>query len=678
MIYRWRPSWFRRLECGVVLLFVCAVPLAACGPDFPETYYDMDGRRLLDAPEGYFAVEIARIAREIVPAQRAVVAGNLDFGAANQSADAIELPRALADRGVPERVAKTVTESYLEIRKQLEVAKVSRSDWSKVPVLAQRLPAELPVEFATYFRGAEAWARGQTDEARAAWQGLLQLPAADRHFRSTWAAFMLGRSWQADAASESESTAAADTAVRYFREVRTGVSEGYADALGLGVASLGEEAKTELQRKSLAAAVRLYLEQQAADDPTAIDSLRMVAARIATLSAVDWTQLAKDAAVRRVFTAYLITRGRFPEDDVPMSPGGESAEKLAQRWALALKEAGVRIVPEADRLAWVAYEGGLFALAREWSELAPANAPEAEWIRAKLALRDGNLAAGEKFLRSALMLKPLAEGHRTRLEAELGRVCLAEDNFAGALSAWIEGGQREDAAYVAERVMTTAELVAYVDVMAVVPPRVASIDVSQKTLFIRHLLARRLARAGKLREAAGYFPLEYRADFVRYTDDVQAGFNATHSPAERAGAFWRAARELRSHGMEFLGTELEPDWAIWDGNYSLDPAVEARLGTPVSAGGIFAPTALETTRLQDQPAPVGRFHYRYRAAELAWWAASLLPNESEETAEILNTAGGWLKNRDPSAAKPFYQAMVIRCGHTELGQAAAAQRWFPD
>jgi hypothetical protein len=86
---------------------------------------------------------------------------------------------------------------------------------------------------------------------------------------------------------------------------------------------------------------------------------------------------------------------------------------------------------------------------------------------------------------------------------------------------------------------------------------------------------------------------------------------------------------------------------------------------------------VELQRLEAQRGPEKRFHYRYRAAELAWWAASLLPNESEETARILHTAGGWLKARDPQAANPFYQALVLRCGGTELGRAAAKVRWFP-
>jgi hypothetical protein len=75
--------------------------------------------------------------------------------------------------------------------------------------------------------------------------------------------------------------------------------------------------------------------------------------------------------------------------------------------------------------------------------------------------------------------------------------------------------------------------------------------------------------------------------------------------------------------------------------------------------------------------PPARFHYRYLAADLAWEAAQLMPNNSDETARVLCVAGSWLKNRDPKAADRFYKALVRRCRRTVLGKAADLKRWFP-
>ena len=129
--------------------------------------------------------------------------------------------------------------------------------------------------------------------------------------------------------------------------------------------------------------------------------------------------------------------------------------------------------------------------------------------------------------------------------------------------------------------------------------------------------------------------------------------------------------------MEWMATGLEPDWAIHGGYFQASPAGASRTAIPKWEGGIFAPTAEEQARLSAHPAPEKRFQYRYRAAELAWWASSLMPDQSEETARVLWEAGDWLKHRDPKAAEPFYRALVLRCGKTSIGREAARLRWFP-
>src|SRR5439155_23605100 len=80
---------------------------------------------------------------------------------------------------------------------------------------------------------------------------------------------------------------------------------------------------------------------------------------------------------------------------------------------------------------------------------------------------------------------------------------------------------------------------------------------------------------------------------------------------------------------------------------------------------------------QHRADPEARFHYRYQAAFLALDAARLLPDNSDETARILCTAGSWLKNRDPQTADLFYKALVRRCRKTALGAEADRKHWFP-
>ena len=78
-----------------------------------------------------------------------------------------------------------------------------------------------------------------------------------------------------------------------------------------------------------------------------------------------------------------------------------------------------------------------------------------------------------------------------------------------------------------------------------------------------------------------------------------------------------------------------------------------------------------------QADPEERFHYRYQAAFLAWEAAKLMPDNADETARVLCTAGTWLKDRDPETADMFYKALVRRCRQTAIGAQADRMRWFP-
>ena len=61
---------------------------------------------------------------------------------------------------------------------------------------------------------------------------------------------------------------------------------------------------------------------------------------------------------------------------------------------------------------------------------------------------------------------------------------------------------------------------------------------------------------------------------------------------------------------------------------------------------------------------------------MAWLASTLLPDNDDQTALILNTAGRWIAARYPEDAELFYKTLVFRCPRTELGRAALARRWL--
>ena len=53
------------------------------------------------------------------------------------------------------------------------------------------------------------------------------------------------------------------------------------------------------------------------------------------------------------------------------------------------------------------------------------------------------------------------------------------------------------------------------------------------------------------------------------------------------------------------------------------------------------------------------------------------PDDDEQTAVVLATAGSWLKNRDPDSADRFYKALVRRNPSVPLAHEADLRRWFP-
>jgi hypothetical protein len=98
------------------------------------------------------------------------------------------------------------------------------------------LPAEFDSEFADYHKGAAAYLNQQWDEARAAWENLLKRPEQDRHYRTVWAAFMLGK------VSLKEKDF---PATQWFQRTRELAKAGFADSLGLAAESYGWEGRAE-------------------------------------------------------------------------------------------------------------------------------------------------------------------------------------------------------------------------------------------------------------------------------------------------------------------------------------------------------------------------------------------------------------------------------------------------
>ncbi len=689
---------------AILAILACAIgsTLLACGPFLPNSLLLDGDRAVLRAPRVSFHNELDRLQLTPPPGLLHVETEASDREA-TLAAEILDLRRALATRNLDtNRIADAIllfsrTRADLEDYRQSLEPPIFPPDNPAPnpppPPDLHALPPEIPREFQLYLAGARAWIRHNTNEARTAWQSILDLPQHHRRFKSTWAAFMLGRSWHTDNPTN---------ATHHYQQTRKLARAGFPDSASLGVASLGWEAQLMLRTNRLGPALHLYLEQYAAGATrSAAPSLELTARRITQANPDDRLAVARDPVARRVVTAWLLASiPAVPNDQNPDNPD-PPADPLVLNWLHTLETLGAAEVPLAEQLALLTYRAGDWDSAERWIALS-GDSPVADWLQAKLHLRNGNPAEAAQAFARALPRLPIPpstqdphpdpaipqpfvnslsdpDGFTSAQHmalAESGVLHLARGDFIQALDALLRAHYWTDAAYVAERVLTTDELKAYVDAHW---PASASADPDDPHLVaesIRHLLGRRLTRSNQGLLATSYFPTNLQTTHHAFLSQLARGEDPSLPPRERARGFFAAAGFARTNGLELLGTEVAPDWAIWSGDFQYGPTHTRRAE---SNARHLPPTPAEWLRANQHRAdPEQRFHYRYQAAFLAWDAAQLMPDNDPETAVMLHTAGQWLKARDPKTADIFYKALVRRCRATELGEAADRQRWFPD
>lgn len=795
----------RTAAFALALCLVAAFRVFACGPFFPNTLLDQGDAAVLTAPEARFRLELERM-KLVASVFRARPATN--FAQQTFDAELADLRTALDKNAIPPKQRDAVLKRHRLEREKILIFSQSerkasadsathiwwkegfalRPDTNNAARISGPMPQiapGLPGEFADYFRGSVAWHLGKMPEARAAWTALLGRRALERQFKSTWAAFMLGKSWEEEDNRQ---------AISYFQQVRALAKAGFADSLALAASSLGWEARLRLLEDNFAPAIDLYLEQAASGDPSAVISLRSAASTALRASESKLRSLAAHPRAQRVITAYVISGGwrEQPMDvdsaaregmirafgaasaKVPVipkpKPNWHRIQEPAMRWLEAVEAAGVKDVESAEQLALAAYQGGEMERTARWLSIARPT-PVAQWLRAKLLLRDGKAGEAAALIAKLIRVFPLDSARTNpapapglvdslyvktglyesasiaeQLHGEWGVFRLARRQYTESLDALLRSGYWLDAAYVAERVLTLDELKSYVDrywpetlanialeprstignpasasspsppqneeragerkTVAVkegaphpTPLTAAQIEGEESRLSparpestvessadeiretspaerIRYLLARRLARAEHRDEARRYFPAEWLPQFDALCAALRVAQKAERPPIERGRALFEAAKITRHQGLELIGTEVEPDWQVHSGNYQYGVTVADRIS--LQRSNVLAAATEELARgAQHTVNPDKRWHYRYQAASLAWEAARLMPNNSDDTARALCLGGTWIKNRNPKAADVFYKALVRRCRKTALGAEADRLRWFP-
>lgn len=514
------------------------------------------------------------------------------------------------------------------------------------------LPGLSP-EGLAYAEAAVRWNRGDRLAAWAAFERIAADPLAGE--RGLWAATMVAGN---DADWDG-----------IFERVDAGVP----DRLGLAAFALGEQARIRLSAGDWRSAVDGYLAQLGAGHPGAVPSLEIVCRRAVAEEALGaW---ATDPVLRRVLTAFFLAHGG------PVPDPGEVERTRA--WLAAVEAAGDGVLPEAERLAWAAYQIGEVDLAGRWLERA-APTPLARWLRGKLLLREGRIEEGEQLLVAAAEGFGETErwptgamgregpderdpGIRPGREAwaEAGVARLSQGDFSGAATAFVSADRWADAAYVVERVLTPDEARTFVLGLGPAQPAepdafrgVEAMTPDERKGALRYLLARRLLREGRPDAARPLLPSALQPAADRWATDLQIGRSRWRGNEARAGALWDAALLARTHGFLLLGTEVEPDFALYTGEYADGPHPTERAGT---AGPRLVPTDDERARVAaSAPRPDVRWHYRGLAAALAEEAAGLLQDDDPRMPIVLCRASVWTRDRDPETSQRLYREVFRR------------------
>ena len=724
----WRHGRFFLLQSvlapGVLLVSAFVSNQAeGWGANFPNSLLAQGDQAVLVPPEGNFAAELAfmnlgRARVHAIPPERE------DYAAQSMEAELSDLRKALKQAGTRPPDIEFICNEHQRQRQILAAAIEAHQRWEASHSYNQNYPAMtddpadatppafpevrvvegLPVEFADYFEGFIAWynpAVTDKQSARAPWERLLARSDGERRYKSTWAAFMLGKSWEEQDPEK---------ALGYFKLVRELVGQGYRDSLGLAAASLGLEARVYLKQKKYEAAIEAYLDQLASGDPTATNSLATAAERALGSGPESLRLLASNPRTQKVITAYVISRSSYSSVYSSTSSEQEATPAEASAWLDAVEEANIKDVDSAEALALAAYRANDVGKASRWIKRAPSSVL-AQWLQAKLLLRAGKLQAAAALLaRISPQFPIIHEGTNApapvdrkdtlrkadeywrvsaerQIQGELGVLRLSRGEYIQALDSLLKAGFWMDAAYVAERVLTLNELKDYVDRSW--PPASPDQVAQEQEQFgdsevcpallreeIRYLLARRLTREVHADQAREYYPAEWLDAFDQLTTALRSAWDETLDPTNRATALFQAALITRTNGMELIGTEVAPDWHIHLGEYDWGVDGESRATNALAI--VVRPSKDELRRnAEHRPDPDTRFHYRYQAASLAWEAAKLLPDNADQTAYVLWTGGCFLKYRDPQTADLFYKALVRRNRRTILGAEADRQRWFP-
>lgn len=288
---------------------------------------------------------------------------------------------------------------------------------------------------------------------------------------------------------------------------------------------------------------------------------------------------------------------------------------------------------------------------------------------ARIAAIDSYIATYPDYTEADMPNTSIALNTHQELNALAGLELVKLGRYEEALRRWLKGSAVEDAAIIAEQIMTTDQLLEFCkkhtrNIYPAESPFIFSRHCAKgdhpfdfyiyDEAFIheevRNILARRLMRENRSAEAREWFTgPATRAITEKYFKAEEQLKNAKTDP-EKLDATLRMAALLRFEGDRICGTCLEPDNLICYGKYACVWGIK-----------------MEGLKLNKVDLP--RYSYRYKAAELYRKAATLTQDRSIQAA-CYYTAGTLLKNIAPKVADADCKKLL------EIAPELTRKNWF--
>lgn len=628
------------------LVMTTAVVSLACRVDLDQSYF---GNDLEDQPAPFaFRQRLDSI----------VAIGKKDFPfhidhlgweaeeAHKREVETKELIESLVNAGESNSVAVKVATYYLKSRETPGLN------------LIREFEDKIPLEFKLYRDGVHEMltAQGPATESVVSWKKLLALPESERKKRTTWTLFMMG-------AIQTDSSLAID----YLRKVRLAVHDGFSDPLNLGAGTYRiQNQRAESAVSELLGRIGLaYAGHPMGDYEVArIRALTWkTLENLNDLSIADRRDLLDPYNLRVINGVLLNEFGRKNEIRI----------KSIEKYFEFLQSMRMDSIAGIDELAWGAYTNGYYDLADKWIKKADENVELTWMLKSRLAHRKGQFAIGFDYADKAIEMyqKQNQYSPLIKVNGDLRLLSVAPDlvvyftgqtawtafnlnQYRKAFHYFLMGRHWVDLSFIGERFLTTEELIKeYKDLDST-----GTVNIELR-IWLSNIIARRLMREGAVEEAIAFFGYKEKPMAEKYLSILRLLKDQKDSES-LAHLKFQLAEYLRSNGMELFGLETEPDWRIWDGNFT-GPKLSEILK-------LAKPKSFEYCQ--------NRFHYRYQAAELAMTAA-YRSKDSVFQCTALGTAGRWVHLQQPDLGRQIKSKALKLCSKNSKAYQAFVSMWWP-